>query len=154
MTSMNFMQNFNMNQYSRLDAKKQRRIEHTNKRHPAIANGIWLSRELSNKNDCDGDTFEKTSPIFHGYNITRRLQKKGPSIPAMGREILEKLMFKETGQTKDVYVKVPPYGAGKFVEGRVWDRSFNEKPMYNKCFVNKVDCKTPPKTARFRAYRI
>jgi hypothetical protein len=118
---MNFMQNFNMNQYSRLDAKKQRRIEHTNKRHPAIANGIWLSRELSNKNDCDGETFEKTSPIFHGYNITRRLQKKGPSIPAVGREILEKLMFKETGQTKDVYVKVPPYGAGKFVEGRVWD---------------------------------
>eukprot|EP00943_MAST-04B_sp_MAST-4B-sp1_P001774 g1774.t1 len=120
MTTMNFMQNFNMNQYNRLDANKQRRIEHTNKRHPAIANGIWLSRDLS-KNDCDGDTFEKTSPIFHGYNITRRLQKKGPSIPAMGREILEKLMFKETGQTKDVYVKVPPYGAGKFVEGRVWD---------------------------------
>ena len=122
------MQNFNLNQYNRIDAAKQRRIEHTKKRHPAIANGIWLSRDLSNNNTTnnndkgnDANIFEKSSPIFYGYSTTRRLQKRGPSIPALGREILEKLMLKETGQTKDVYVKVPPYGAGKFVEGRVWD---------------------------------
>ena len=94
----------------------------TTKRHPAVANGIWLSRRL---NSADGaskvDNVDTVSPIFHGYKVTRRLQKTGPSIPPMGREVLEKLMFKETGQTKDVYVKVPPFGAGKFVEGRVWD---------------------------------
>ena len=116
------MQQFNMNQYNRVDAANRRRVEHTTKRHPAVANGIWLSRRL---NSADGaskvDNVDTVSPIFHGYKVTRRLQKTGPSIPPMGREVLEKLMFKETGQTKDVYVKVPPFGAGKFVEGRVWD---------------------------------
>lgn len=118
------MQQFNMNQYNRVDAANRRRVEHTTKRHPAVANGIWLSRRLNSADDASNvDNVDTVSPIFHGYNVTRRLQKAGPSIPPMGREVLEKLMFKETGQTKDVYVKAPPFGAGKFVEGRVWDSS-------------------------------
>ena len=77
---MHMMQQFNMNQYNRVDAANRRRVEHTTKRHPAVANGIWLSRRLNSADVASNvDSVDTVSPIFHGYKVTRRLQKTGPS---------------------------------------------------------------------------
>ena len=66
------------------------------------------------------------SPIFQGYEVVRRLVKNGPSYPKTARDNLLQKNTTTTTRTpglssSETIVKLP-FGRGKLVEGRVWDK--------------------------------